>query len=42
MKHNSGDKAFGALVVFAVVFNLAWVAFIVWAIYTLVTWLVTK
>lgn len=41
-RHNSGDRAFVVVAVFALLFNLAWFAFVAWAIYTLVAWLVTK
>lgn len=41
MNHNS-DAPFWIVAIVAVVVNLAWLGFLVWAIYELVTWLVTK
>ena len=39
---NKAKKGFGAFAVFAILFNLAWMAVVVWAIVQLVQWVVTK
>lgn len=43
VKDRDVDTAIGCTVVgLWLVFSLAWVAFIVWAVYSVVSWLVTK
>lgn len=42
-KHDDKVTAAGCVIVaFWALFSIAWIAFVVWAIYTVVTWLVTK
>lgn len=40
-RNTEGKLAIGA-VILVLLLNLAWWGFVVWAIYTVITWLVTK